>query len=61
MGKKLIRIHVPAVDLKLRPIYIGPDPYSGSYFRVGDADMHASREQVDQMSKRSGLKFKWPD
>ena len=58
MGKKLIRIHVPAVDLKLRPIYIGPDPYSGSYFRVGDADMHASREQVDQMSKRSGLKFK---
>ncbi|MCT7943077.1 AlbA family DNA-binding domain-containing protein [Shewanella holmiensis] len=58
MGKKLIRIHVPAVDLKLRPIYIGPDPYSGSYFRVGDADMHASREQIDQMSKRSGLKFK---
>lgn len=58
MGKKLIRIHVPAVDLKLRPIYIGPDPYSGSYFRVGDADMHASREQVDQMSKHSGLKFK---
>ena len=58
MGKKLIRIHVPAVDLKLRPIYIGPDPYSGSYFRVGDADMHASREQVDKMSKRSGLKFK---
>ncbi|MDP5147052.1 ATP-binding protein [Shewanella sp. ULN5] len=58
MGKQLIRIHVPAVDLKLRPIYIGPDPYSGSYFRVGDADMHASREQVDQMSKRSGLKFK---
>ena len=58
MGKQLIRIHVPAVDLKLRPIYIGPDPYSGSYFRVGDADMHASRKQVDQMSKRSGLKFK---
>lgn len=58
MGKQLIRIHVPAVDLKLRPIYIGPDPYSGSYFRVGDADMHASREQVDKMSKRSGLKFK---
>jgi predicted HTH transcriptional regulator len=58
MGKKLIRIHVPPVDLKLRPIYIGPDPYSGTYFRVGDADMHASREQVDQMNKRNGLKFK---
>ncbi|WP_434927290.1 AlbA family DNA-binding domain-containing protein [Shewanella sp. HL-SH8] len=58
MGKKLIRIHVPAVDPKLRPIYIGTEPYGGSYFRVGDADMHASHEQVDQMKQRAGVVLK---
>lgn len=58
MAKKLIRIHVPCVDVKLRPIYVGTDPYSGTYFRVGDADMHASREQVKQMSLKSGINLK---
>lgn len=48
-GKKLLRIRVPQVPISLRPIYIGTDPYSGSYFRVGDADMHASHDQVDLM------------
>ncbi|GGP92851.1 AlbA family DNA-binding domain-containing protein [Shewanella ulleungensis] len=55
MAKKLIRIHVPSVDVKLRPIYVGTDPYSGTYFRVGDADMHASREQVEQMSLKAEI------
>ncbi|WP_350432451.1 ATP-binding protein [Shewanella sp. H8] len=58
MAKKLIRIHVPCVDVKLRPIYVGTDPYSGTYFRVGDADMHASREQVEQMSLKAGIDLK---
>ncbi len=57
MAKKLIRIHVPSVEVKLRPIYIGTDPYSGTYFRVGDADMHASREQVEQMSLKAGIEL----
>mgnify|MGYP000097253903 FL=1 len=55
MSKKLIRIHVPSVDVKLRPIYVGTDPFSGTYFRVGDADMHASPEQVKQMSLKTGV------
>ncbi|WP_445945324.1 AlbA family DNA-binding domain-containing protein [Shewanella sp.] len=54
-SKKLIRLHIPAVDKRLRPIYIGKDPFSGSYFRVGDADMRASHEQVKQMRQRSGI------
>ncbi|QIR15757.1 AlbA family DNA-binding domain-containing protein [Shewanella aestuarii] len=58
LNKKLIRIHVPEVDVKLRPIFIGPDPYTGTYFRVGDADMRASKEQVDNMNKRAGLLLK---
>lgn len=54
-SKKLIRLHVPVVDKSLRPIYLGQDPFSGSYFRVGDADMRASHEQVKQMGERAGI------
>jgi predicted HTH transcriptional regulator len=54
-SKKLIRLHVPAVETNLRPIYLGLDPFSGSYFRVGDADMRASHAQVKQMGERAGI------
>ncbi|NMH65168.1 AlbA family DNA-binding domain-containing protein [Shewanella salipaludis] len=53
VGKRLIRMRVPAVPLSERPVYIGSDPYSGSYFRVGDADMRASRRQVKIMLRRA--------
>lgn len=53
MGKKLIRMRIPAVTIDERPIFTGTDPYTGTYFRVGDADMHASRRQVKLMLKRS--------
>ncbi|MBV7317260.1 helix-turn-helix domain-containing protein [Shewanella sp. NIFS-20-20] len=48
-GKSLIRIRVPQAPLQYRPIYIGEDAYSGSYFRINDADMRASHEQVARM------------
>ncbi|MGL4476258.1 MAG: AlbA family DNA-binding domain-containing protein [Shewanella sp.] len=47
--KTLIRIRVPQAPLAFRPIFIGEDPYSGSYFRINDADMRASHEQVARM------------
>lgn len=53
MNKKLIRIRVPQAPEYLKPVFIGPDVYTGSYFRVGDADMHASRKQVTQMLRRA--------
>jgi predicted HTH transcriptional regulator len=53
LSKKLIRLHVPAAPLSLRPIFLGKDPFSGSYFRVGDADMRASRSQVKIMLRRA--------
>jgi len=58
MDKKLIRIHVPCANVKFRPIYIGTDPYSGTYLRVGDADMHASHEQVEKMSTKAHINLK---
>ncbi|MCG9966356.1 MAG: AlbA family DNA-binding domain-containing protein [Shewanella sp.] len=53
MNKKLIRIRVPLAPEHLKPVFIGTDVYTGSYFRVGDADMHASRKQVMQMLRRA--------
>lgn len=58
MNKKLIRIRVPLAPEHLKPIYVGGDPYTGSYFRVGDADMHASRRQVNLLLRRAHLCMK---
>lgn len=58
MNKKLIRIRVPLAPEQLKPIYVGGDPYIGSYFRVGDADMHASRLQVNLLLRRAHLCMK---
>lgn len=51
--KHVIRIRVPQAEIHQRPVFIGTDAYSGSYLRVNDADMHASRRQVSQMMRRA--------
>jgi len=53
MNKKLIRIRVPLAPEHLKPIFIGGNAYTGTYFRLGDADMHASRRQVSQLLRRA--------
>lgn len=53
MNKKIIRIRVPLAPEHLKPIYIGGNIYTGTYFRVGDADIHASHSQVTQLLRRA--------
>lgn len=48
-GKDVIAIEVPQADRKDRPVYIGGDPYTGSYFRNGDGDYRCSRQEVQGM------------
>ena len=48
-GKDVIAIEFPQADRKDRPVYIGSDPYTGSYIRRGDGDYRCSREEVRQM------------
>ena len=45
----LIVIHVPRVDYKLRPIYIGENPYKGTYKRNHEGDYHATEHEVRAM------------
>lgn len=52
-GKDVIAIEVPQAEIKDRPVYIGSDPYTGSYVRRGDGDYRCSREDVQQMLEQA--------
>ena len=48
-GKRIIAITVPKADAQHRPVYIGSDPYRGSYRRCGEGDYRLTKEEVDAM------------
>ena len=45
-GNAVVAIFVPRAPARLRPVYIGSDPYSGTYFRMGEGDCRARRHEV---------------
>ena len=51
-GKRILVIAVPPAPAHLRPVYVGADPYTGSYYRSGEADLRMDRAQVDAMLGR---------
>ena len=48
-GKHIIAISVPK---STRPIYIGGDPWRGTYRRSGEGDYRCPREEVEAMLKK---------
>lgn len=48
-NKRLIVIKVPRADYKLRPIYVGENPYKGTYKRNNEGDYHATEYEVRGM------------
>ncbi|MEZ4756296.1 MAG: hypothetical protein R2817_05670 [Flavobacteriales bacterium] len=48
-GRSLIKIHVPRADRRERPVYIGLDPYKGTYRRNHEGDFLCNREEVTRM------------
>ena len=53
-GKRIIIVKVPRADRHQRPVYIGNDPFSGSYRRNGEGDYHCSEEEVRSMLRDNG-------
>jgi ATP-dependent DNA helicase RecG len=53
-GKRIILLEVPRADRHQRPVYIGTDPFSGSYRRNGEGDYHCSEEEVRGMLRDKG-------
>lgn len=47
--KKMIVIQVPRAHRKDKPVYLGQDPYRGSYRRCGEGDYHCTRAEVETM------------
>lgn len=48
-GNRIVVIEVPRADRQEKPIYTGPDPFSGSYRRNGEGDYRCTREEVESM------------
>ena len=45
----LLVIHVPRADFNMRPVYVGENPYKGTYKRNHEGDYHASEYEIDGM------------
>lgn len=46
---KMIVIQVPRARRQDKPIFLGEDPYRGTYRRCGEGDYHCTRAEVDTM------------
>ena len=42
----LLVIHVPRADYKLKPVYVGENPYKGTFKRNNEGDYHATEHEV---------------
>ena len=45
----VVAIFVPRAGAKDRPVYIGEDPYTGTYYRRGEGDYRCPRHEVEAM------------
>lgn len=50
-GKRILVITVP--EAKKKPVYLEGDRYRGSYRRCGEGDYRCTKEEVDEMQRRS--------
>ena len=48
-GNRIVVIQVPRAGRHERPVYIGMDPFAGSYFRDGEGDYRCSPDEVRSM------------
>lgn len=46
---RLIVVHVPRADYKQRPVYVGENPYRGTYKRNHEGDYHATEHEIRAM------------
>ena len=48
-GNPVVAIFVPRASFRQRPVYIGEDPFSGTYYRKGEGDCRSPRHEVEAM------------
>lgn len=45
----VVAIFVPRAPFRKRPVYVGADPFTGTYFRKGEGDCRCPRHEVEAM------------
>ena len=52
-GNDLIVIRIPASALRDRPVYVGRNPYEGTFIRRGEGDYRCTKPEVDRMMREA--------
>jgi predicted HTH transcriptional regulator len=50
-GKTILVVEVPRANRTDKPVYIGSDPFAGSYRRNGEGDYHCTADEVRNMMR----------
>ena len=53
-GRRVMAVAVPPAPPSNRPVYLGSDPFTGSYVRRGSGDYRCTREEVLAMLSAAG-------
>ena len=54
-GKEIVVIRVPRATRKEKPVYIGGNPLTGTYYRNGDGDYRCSQAEVKEMMEKAKI------
>ena len=52
-GNALLVIRVPAAPRSARPVYVGGNPYEGTFVRRGESDYRCTKPEVDRMMREA--------
>ncbi len=52
-GNALVVVRVPAAPRRARPVYVGKNPYEGTFVRRGESDYHCTKPEVDRMMREA--------
>ena len=52
-GKEIVVIHIPKAKKKDKPVYIGGNPITGSYYRRDEGDIRLPEHRIKQMIEES--------
>ncbi len=55
-GQQIVVIKVPKAKTSQKPVYIGGNPYVGSYYRDGEGDFRLPEEEVKKLLQRKQQK-----
>lgn len=53
----VVAIFVPRADFRQRPVYLGSDPYRGTYYRCGEGDRRSPRARGGGHAPRPGKRL----